>query len=307
MRQAFKVGTRGSPLALAQAREVADRLRALRPEIILETVAIRTHGDEGLRTHTGASLDGKRAFTKRIEDALLEGRIDCAVHSLKDLPTSPVEGLTIAAIPPRADPRDALVTKDGRTSDDLPADARVGTSSLRRRAQLLARWPRLQVGDLRGNLETRLRRLGRGEFDALVVAAAGFHRLQVGGWIAEPLPPDLMTPAPGQGALAVQARTDDEDILEILGTLDDPAARRTTEAERELSARMGGGCNVPFGALATMEDECFDLRAFVASPDGRRIVRARVAESAARWREAVDAAWSQLLEGGGRRLLAGVA
>lgn len=304
MTDALRVGTRGSPLALAQTEEVLRRLRQVHPRASFETVAIRTHGDEGPAQDLGTSLDGKRAFTKRIEDALLAGQIDFAVHSLKDLPTDPVEGVTLAAVPPRADPRDVLVTRDGASMDRLPADARVGTSSLRRRAQLKARWPRLEVVELHGNLGTRLGRLDAKEFDAVVLAAAGLHRLDLDGRVASPMSPEIMTPAPGQGALAVEAREKDEKTLDFLKRIDDADARRTTEVERALSARIGGGCNVPFGALATLEAGAVDLRAVVASPDGRRVVRARARDDASRWRDAVDAAWTTLLEGGGQDILA---
>ncbi|MGI0149240.1 MAG: hydroxymethylbilane synthase [Thermoplasmata archaeon] len=303
MMATFRVGTRGSPLALAQTEEVLTRLRAAHPDLRFETVPIKTHGDEGYREDLGTSLDGKRAFTKRIEEALLGNRIDFAVHSLKDLPTEMVSGLTIAAIPPRADPRDVLVVIDGLLSQQMPADARVGTSSLRRRAQLLALWPKIRVTELHGNVGTRLRRLDAKEFDAVVVAAAGLARLQLQDRIAEPFSPDVMTPAPGQGALAVEARSKDLEVHQVLSAVDDADARRTTQAERELAARVGGDCNVPFGALASLDRDRLTLRAVVASPDGRRIVRAHAEDSASGWRRVVDAAWKEIQAGGGQEIL----
>lgn len=304
MTDLLRVGTRGSPLALAQADEVVRRLRATHPEVRCETVVVRTHGDEGYREDLGTGLDGKRAFTKRIEDELLSGAIDCAVHSLKDLPTGPVEGLALAAVPPRGDPRDVLVAHEGLSSDRLPPGTHVGTSSLRRRAQLLARWPGLRVEELHGNVGTRLRRLDERQFDAVVVAAAGLHRLDLTDRRAEPLASELMTPSPGQGALAVEVRSDDRAVRALLASIDDPVARRETEAERELSERLGGGCNVPFGALARLASGRFDLVAVVASPDGRRMVRARSTVLEARWKEGLEAAWTQLVEGGAREILA---
>lgn len=304
MTDVLRVGTRGSPLALAQTAEVVARLHAAHPDIAVETVPIRTHGDDGLREDRGTALDGKRAFTKRIEDALLDGRIDFAVHSLKDLPTDHVPGLAVAALPRRSDPRDVLVSNEGHGSADLGPGVRVGTSSLRRRAQLLARWPGLAVSELHGNVGTRLRRLDAREYDAVVVAAAGLHRLQLQDRIAEPLDPDVVTPAPGQGALAVEARTEDPRVIKLLAGIDDPACRRATEAERDLSARVGGGCNVPFGALAELHGRRILLRAMVASPDGARLLRARAEGLADDWRLVVNAVWKDLRAGGADDILA---
>ena len=303
MTEALRVGTRGSPLALAQTEEVVQRLRATHANLRTETVAIRTHGDEGYREDLGTALDGKRAFTRRIEDALLEGRIDFAVHSLKDLPAETGTGLVIAAIPPREDPRDVLVGRDAMTPEDLRPGVRVGTSSLRRRAQLLSRWPGLEVVDLHGNVNTRLRRLDSNDFDAVVVAAAGLRRLHIENRFTHPLPPDVMTPAPGQGALALEARKEDRSVLNLLSAIDDPGTRRATEAERALSARVGGGCNVPFGALATL-DRGMTLRAVLADPDGRRLVRSEDHDDETRWKEIVDSVWEKLVQQGGADLVA---
>ena len=303
MTTAVRVGTRGSPLALAQTEEVARRLRATRPSLRTETIVIRTHGDEGYREDLGTALDGKRAFTRRIEDALLEGTIDFAVHSLKDLPTETAAELVIAAIPPREDPRDVLVGRDAMTPDDLGPGVRVGTSSLRRRAQLLSRWPGLEVIELHGNVNTRLRRLDSNDFDAVVVAAAGLRRLHIENPFTHPLPPDVMTPAPGQGALALEARKEDRSVLNLLSAIDDPGTRRATEAERALSARVGGGCNVPFGALATL-DRGMTLRAVLADPDGRRLVRSEDHDDETRWKEIVDSVWEKLVQQGGADLVA---
>jgi len=303
MTEALRVGTRGSPLALAQTEEVVQRLRATHANLRTVTVAIRTAGDEGYREDLGTALDGKRAFTRRIEDALLEGRIDFAVHSLKDLPAETAAGLVIAAIPPREDPRDVLVGRDAMTPEDLGPGVRVGTSSLRRRAQLLSRWPGLEVVELHGNVNTRLRRLDSNDFDAVVVAAAGMRRLRIENRFTHPLPPDVMTPAPGQGALALEAREGDRSILDLLSAIDDPATRRATEAERALSARVGGGCNVPFGALATL-DRGMTLRAVLADPDGRRLVRSEDHGDESRWKELVDSVWEKLVQQGGADLVA---
>ncbi len=303
MSDAWRVGTRGSPLARAQTEEALARLRALHPDATFEIVDIRTHGDEGYREDLGTGLEGKRAFTKRIDEALLDGSIDFAVHSLKDVPTEPVPGLEIAAVPSRADSRDVLVANDGLGLPNLQEGARVGTSSLRRRAQLLAEWPKLQVVELRGNLGTRLRRLDAKDFDAVVVAAAGLERLDLRDRRPQFLSPDIVTPAPGQGALALECRAKDQETRTLLRSVDDAAAHCATDAERTLSARMGGGCNVPFGALATLEDGALRLRGVVASADGRRIVRALAQAPAEEWRETVNAVAARLHEGGGDEIL----
>jgi len=299
----LRVGTRGSPLALAQTEEALARLRKAQPDLEFETVEIRTHGDEGYREDLGTTLDGKRAFTKRIEEALLDGRIDFAVHSLKDVRTDLVPGLEIAAIPPRADPRDVLVANAQVSLTNLPPGTRVGTSSLRRKAQLLAVWPKLEIVDLHGNVGTRLRRLDAKDFDAVVVAAAGLERLGLTDRMPQPIAPELLTPAPGQGALAVEARASDAHLHALLQTIDDPASRKATDAERALSALLGGGCNVPFGALATLEGTSLLLRAVVASADGRRIVRAMAQAPAENLRNPVDAVASLLLDGGADAIL----
>lgn len=303
MTERLRVGTRGSPLALAQTQEALAHLQKVHPDLEFETVEIRTQGDEGSREDLGTPLDGKRAFTKRIEEALLDGRIDLAVHSLKDVPTEPVSGLEIAAVPPRADPRDVLVANENLSLSYLPPGTRVGTSSLRRRAQLLAEWPRLQIVDLHGNVETRLRRLDAKDFDAVVVASAGLERLGLRDRRPQPVDPDLLTPAPGQGALAIATRTSEARLHALLRPIDDPAARAATDAERALSARLGGGCNVPFGALATLEEGSLLLRAVVASPDGRRVVRAMRQAPAQEAGAIVDAVASRLLEGGADEIL----
>ncbi len=303
MTRTLRVGTRSSPLALAQTEEAVARLRSVHQDAAFETVTIRTHGDEGYREDLGSSSDGKRAFTKRIDDALLEGTIDFAVHSLKDVPTELPVGLEVAAVPARADPRDILVANDGLTLGHWPEDARIGTSSLRRRAQLLAEWPRLRIIELHGNVGTRLRRLESKDFDAIVIAAAGLERLQAGNRRPQPIDPAVLTPAPGQGALALECRATDLEVHRLLESIQDPSTRRATDAERALSALLGGGCNVPFGALATVHEGSIQLRGVVASPDGRRIVRALAQGPAEAWHTTVDAVASRLLHGGADEIL----
>ncbi len=299
-----RVGTRGSPLALAQTDLVVAALRACAPGTSFEAVSIRTHGDEGRGRDLGMTVDMKRAFTKRIDDALLAGHTDLAVHSLKDLPSSLADGLVLAAVPNRETPWDALLGRDGRHLDDLPNDARLGTSSLRRRAQLLAFRPSFRVSELRGNIGTRLRRLDAGEFEGIVLAEAGLRRLGLAGHISQILSPELMVPAVGQGALAVEARADDANMRALASRIDNPAARAATDAEREVARLVGGGCNVPLGALGIPDRASLRLDAVIASSDGRRVVRARATGSVrARFSLARRVA-SELLAGGGLEILA---
>jgi hydroxymethylbilane synthase len=260
------IASRGSQLALWQAHWVERQLAALGYASRIDI--IKTTGDK-ITDVPLAQVGGKGLFTKEIEDALLEGRADLAVHSLKDLPTELPAGLVPAATPAREDPRDALV---GKRLADLPASAKVGTSSLRRAAQLRSVRPDLRIEPVRGNLDTRLRKLDEGRYDAIVLAAAGLKRL---GWedrIAEILPPEIMCPAVGQGALAIETgRTG----LQACRQLNDPATESAVTAERALLAALGGGCQVPVGAYATVAGDRLSLQAVVVSPDGVHLVRDR--------------------------------
>src|SRR5260370_29244497 len=261
------IGSRGSQLALWQARWIQARLESLGQQCRLEI--IHTTGDK--ITDVALSKVGtKGLFTKEIEEALLDGVIDVPVHSLKDMPTELPSGLTLAAIPEREDPRDALV---GHRLSELPQRARVGTSSLRRAAQLRALRPDLEVENIRGNLDTRLRKLDEGRYDAIVLASAGHRRL---GWenrIAELLDPEMMCPAVGQGALAVETRDDNGPAQHVTKTLDHRDSRIGVTAQRAVLASLGGGCQVPIGAHATVALESVYLRAIIVSPDGTEIVR----------------------------------
>jgi hydroxymethylbilane synthase len=260
------IGTRGSQLALWQARWVQAQLEGV------EIVIIKTTGDR-IRGAALPEAGGKGLFTKEIEEALLAGRADVAVHSLKDLPTEMDPRLALAAIPRREDPRDALA---GSTLAGLAAGARVGTSSLRRAAQLRRLRPDLRLDNIRGNVDTRLRKLDEGQYDAVLLAAAGLRRLGLADRIAEILEPDAMCPAVGQGALAVQCRADDVATLRRLAALEDPTARAEVTAERALLAELGGGCRVPIGGSARLEGSTLRLTAVVASPDGARLARVLV-------------------------------
>ncbi len=260
------IGTRGSALAQWQARWVAARLESLGETIRIEI--IHTTGDRTLDV-TLAQVGTKGMFTKEIEEALLAGSIDLAVHSLKDMPTELPAGLTLAAVPEREDARDALV---GRALSALPAGSRVGTSSLRRAAQLRALRPDLEILDIRGNVDTRLRKLDEGRYDAILLASAGLTRL---GWshrAAELLDPSQMCPAVGQGALAIETRDDGGAAFHAAARLDHAPTRAAVTAERALLASLGGGCQVPVGAHATLVDGSLHLRAVVVAPDGSRLL-----------------------------------
>ena len=268
----LRIGSRGSQLALWQANHVAGILRGRGHEVSIEI--IKTTGDK--ITEVALSKVGtKGMFTKEIEEALAEGRIDLAVHSLKDLPTELSDEFALAAILPREDARDAFVSQKYKSISSLPTSARVGTSSLRREAQLRAMRSDLRVFSLRGNVDTRLRKLENGEFDAIILAAAGLKRLGREEMVRERLSVDQMCPAAGQGALAVEVRAEDSATAQAISFMDDGASRATTSCERAVLNGLGGGCQVPIGAHADFSGEQLVLTAVVASPDGTRVLRER--------------------------------
>lgn len=256
----LRIGTRDSRLALAQASIVTDALaRVLGPA---EIVALTTRGDAiSARQPRGRWTASDGQFTRELERALLDGRVDLVVHSYKDLPTAPVDGLAIGAVLERADARDCLVTADGGGIDDLPFGARIGTSSPRRAAQLAASRSDLIAMPIRGNIDTRLRRLHEGEYDALILAAAGLDRLRIDVPDRSRLSFDLMLPAPAQGALALQVRAEDSTLRAVLASVDHAASRIAVEAERDLLRRIGGGCLAPLGTLGEVRDGVLRLRA----------------------------------------------
>lgn len=294
----LRIGTRKSRLALAQAGEVAERLRGLGHDARL--VSMTTSGDRGASADLSPT-GVKGLFVAEIVRALQRGEVDLAVHSAKDLPSEDPEEVIVAVVPERASPFDVLVTREVGA---LPEGACAGTSSLRRQAQLRRARPHLRVRELRGNVDTRLAKLESGEVDALVLAAAGLARLGIEPPNVEALPVDEMIPAPGQGALAVQAREGDGATLDAIAALDHPRSRAAFEAERRLMARLGGGCALPLGAYAEAHDGGVDLVAMVASADGERVVRAGVEAPGAE--QAADAVAEELLAGGAAELLAEV-
>ncbi|MHB0977101.1 MAG: hydroxymethylbilane synthase [Candidatus Aquicultorales bacterium] len=271
-RNKLVLGTRGSQLALWQSNHVADRLRRA-AGVEVELKRIKTMGDRILDAPL-AKIGDKGLFVKEIENEMLEGTIDLAVHSLKDMPTAVPEGLTLGAILEREDPRDALISRDRTALADLPKGARIGTSSLRRRAQLLKYRPDLKLVDVRGNLDTRVRKIEEGQFDGIILASAGLKRL---GWedrITERIPSEISLSAVGQGAIVVEVRADDDFVNELMGHLDHNETRVAVVAERALMRRLEGGCQIPIGALGRLtEGGCLTLDAMVASLDGSRLVR----------------------------------
>jgi hydroxymethylbilane synthase len=274
----LRLGTRGSPLALAQSEEVCRRLCERHPELdeagALETVVIKTTGDK-VRDRTLAAIGGKGLFTKEIEEALLERAIDLAVHSMKDVPTWLPEGLGIGAILPREDPRDALFAQEARSLAELPAGAVVGTASLRRQAQVLAARPDLTVVPLRGNVGTRLRKLSEGQVDATLLAVAGLRRLGQSQLIRAPLAPEEILPAVAQGAIGLEVRREDSRTLDWLARLDHGPSHRRISAERACLEVLDGSCRTPIAVLAELDEEGVELRlrALVALPDGSCVNR----------------------------------
>src|SRR3954463_13072868 len=266
----LRIGSRGSQLALWQAHHISALLRERGHEI--ELTIIHTTGDK-ITDVALAKVGTKGMFTKEIEEALAEGRVDLAVHSLKDLPTELPKGFEIAAITERQDPRDAFCSRHYRSFQELPQRARVGTSSLRRQAQLKAIRPDLDIHPLRGNVDTRLRKLEQGEYDAIILASAGLKRLGKTELIQQIIPAEIMCPAAGQGALGIEIREGDVKNRELLAFLNDANARAATTCERALLNSLGGGCQVPIGAFAGRRNGKLHLQSVVADPDGSKVLR----------------------------------
>jgi len=271
----LRIGSRGSKLALWQANHIADRLRGAGHEVAIEI--IKTLGDAmqhvPFAAVGGTERDAKGMFTKEIEEALYAGRIDLAVHSLKDLPTELAEPFTIAAIPERVDPRDAFVSVEHASFEALPQGARIGTSSLRRQAQLKAQRPDVECMEFRGNVDTRLRKLAEGQVDAIILASAGLERLGLTAHRRECFSPLILCPAAGQGALAIEARAGDERTLAALAFLNHEATRYAVTAERAALAALGGGCQVPIGIHCFLGDEGYSVVSAVAAADGSEVLR----------------------------------
>jgi hydroxymethylbilane synthase len=295
------IGTRSSKLALWQAEWVAVSLRRIHPDLEVIIQHITTKGDVVADVPL-PKIGDKGLFTREIETALLAGQIHLAVHSLKDLPTELPSGLAIGAITAREDARDVLISRHGVGLDDLPRGARIGTSSLRRGAQLAAHRPEAQIVNLRGNVDTRLRKAATDDYDAIVLAAAGVLRLGLADRIVEYLPIGVMLPAVGQGAMAVEARQDDADTLALVADLDHAPTRAATDAERAFLRALGGGCHVPIAAYGETHGDALRLRGLIASLDGQRIVRGEVVSSVSEAGAAGRELAERLLAQGGQEI-----
>ncbi|MBI5330674.1 MAG: hydroxymethylbilane synthase [Betaproteobacteria bacterium] len=303
MSQKIIIATRESPLALWQAEHVKARLEALHPGLTVELLGMTTQGDQILDSPL-SRIGGKGLFVKELEVAMMEGRADLAVHSIKDVPMDLPEGFELTAIGEREDPRDALVSNQYARLADLPAGAKVGTSSLRRHAQLRARFPHLVIDTLRGNVNTRLRKLDEGQYDAILLAAAGLKRLGFGARIRVELEPEESLPAVGQGALGIEIRCGRPELAALLAPLNHPETAACVRAERAMSRLLQGGCQAPIGGFAVLRGDQITLRAFVADLEGKRFYRTEVEGSPADPEAVGHAAAHDLIRQGADRLLA---
>ena len=302
MKNQLRIGTRGSQLALWQANWIKETLVRKNPDLDVEIVKIKTTGDKILDVPL-AKVGGKGLFVKEIETALLDNSVDLAVHSMKDVPTLLPDGLKIVAISEREDPRDVIISKEGRTLAQLQEGARIGTSSLRRQAQLAGYRPDLVMEPLRGNINTRLRKLGDGQYDAIVLAYAGVKRLGWEGEVTQVLDTDIMLPAIGQGALGIEARGDDPGTLERILFLNHSETSLCVRAERAFLHRLEGGCQVPIAAYATTDNGTVTLTGLVAGVDGEKLIRMEVRSDEASAEEAGLELAEQILASGGREIL----
>ena len=287
----IRIATRKSPLALWQAEHVRDRLLALHPGLQVELLKMSTQGDRILDSPL-AKIGGKGLFVKELEQGMLDGRADLAVHSMKDVPAELPDGLCLGAILDREDPRDAFVSRRYSSVDDLPEGARVGTSSLRRQCQLRARRPDLQILDLRGNVGTRLGKLDAGDYDAIVLACAGLKRLGLSARITHALTAEEMLPAIAQGVIGIECRVDDARVRGLIGPLNHVETGQRTAAERAMNATLGGGCQAPVAGYSLLHDGVIELRGLVGQPDGSKVIRGDVSGAA----EQAEALGKQLAE-----------
>jgi hydroxymethylbilane synthase len=296
------IGSRGSALALAQTEWVKERMRSRFPDIEVVVKVIKTSADKdptvSLRAAPAVGI-----FIKELEQALLEKEIDVAVHSMKDLPTQIAPGLRIAAVPEREDARDAFISNEAPALSELPNGSLIGTGSIRRQAQILAVRPDLRIADIRGNVDTRLKRLQSGTYDAIILACAGLRRLGLKKSISSPLDFELMLPAAGQGALAVEARESDPKTDGVADSLNHAPTALAVQAERDFLQRMGGGCNVPVAVHARITENWIYIDGLVASPDGRRVVRNSIQQSLQRALDAPALLADRILSRGGRAIL----
>ncbi|MBK1734008.1 hydroxymethylbilane synthase [Halorhodospira abdelmalekii] len=298
----LRIATRRSQLALWQAEHIAAALRELHPGLEVELVPMSTRGDEILDQPL-ARIGGKGLFMKELEDGMLRGDADLAVHSMKDIPWRLPSGFTLAAVSERADPRDAFVSNNYSALAELPEGARVGTASLRRQCQIKDRRPDLHVEVLRGNVQTRLGKLDDGIYDAIILAASGLDRLELSARIAARLTPEESLPAVGQGALGIECRSDDERVVELVRGLEDPQTRICIDAERAMNARLEGSCQVPIGGYAELTGDALLLRGLVGAPDGSQVIRGEIRGAAAEAAQLGTQLGDDLLSRGADRIL----
>jgi len=297
------IASRESALAMWQARHIQNRLQSLYPDTEVTILGMTTTGDQILDTPL-AKVGGKGLFVKELETALADGRADLAVHSMKDVPMNLPEGFILAATGEREDPRDAFVSNDYASLEDLPANSIVGTSSLRRQSQLQARFPHLKIESLRGNLQTRLRKLDEGQYAAIILAAAGLIRLELGDRIRQFIAPEHSIPAVGQGALGIEISADRPDLIAVLAPLNHPDTQVCVEAERGMSRTLAGSCTVPLGAYAVCEADSIRMTGFVASVDGKQMLVETAVGSRVNAEALGKALANQLISKGADKILA---
>jgi hydroxymethylbilane synthase len=296
------IASRESQLAIWQAEHIRDRLRSLYPTMTVDILGMTTKGDQILSSPL-SRIGGKGLFVKELEDAMAQGRADIAVHSMKDVPMELPPGFALAAIGEREDPRDAFVSKHYGRIGEMPAGSVIGTSSLRRQSQLRARFSGLRVEVLRGNVNTRLRKLDEGRYDAIILAAAGLIRLGLGERITRLFEPAESLPAVGQGALGIECRADRPDLIGLLTPFNHPETAACVRAERAVSRALGGSCQVPLGAFATLEDNRLSLSGFVAMPDGSRLIEAKAQGPVSEPEQVGDRLAQELTDKGAREIL----
>ncbi|MGB2690904.1 MAG: hydroxymethylbilane synthase [Thermodesulfobacteriota bacterium] len=303
MKRSIRIGTRGSKLALWQANHVSNLLSTSNPELKIEIQIIKTTGDSVIDSPL-SEIGGKGVFVKEIEEALLSDNIDIAVHSMKDVPTILPEGLAIKAVAERHDPRDALVSNIGLPLAELPEGTRIGTGSLRRGAQILHHFPNLQILSIRGNVDTRIRKLKEsGEFDAIVLAVAGLERMGLGEEITEVISADIMLPAPGQGIVAIESRADDQETTDILRAINHTQTQIAAISERAFLYRLGGDCNVPVGCNARLNDNLISLSGIISSPDGKVLLKKDISGSIEEAQQLGEQLADMMLLEGGNKIL----
>ncbi|MBN2570274.1 MAG: hydroxymethylbilane synthase [Deltaproteobacteria bacterium] len=301
----LRIGTRGSRLALRQTEMIANRIKDRYPKLSIEIVPIKTQGDR-MQNISLVKIGGKGVFVKEIEEALLSGDIHCAVHSMKDVPTEIPDGLNIQIIAQREDPRDVLISRDNKKLESLPRGARIGTGSLRRGMQLLNCLPDCEIVAIRGNLDTRIKKISTEELDGVILAAAGLKRM---GWhdrVSQYIPVELMIPAAGQGAVGVETREEDNDVGELLAFINHEDTMTEVSSERAFLQHLGGGCQVPIAAFARKTGEFLILKGVVGTIDGRRMIFDEVKGSCDDWKELGKSMAENILSKGGRAILAEV-